>query len=86
MVAMLFFDGQLILPDGGIDVAPAIAQFRVSFILIALVAGRTSFLARLAPRIGGYARIITSIFLVATGVLTLVFDQHPLLDPLYGVW
>lgn len=87
VVAMLFFAWSIGSAGmGALMLLLLSLSFGIPFILIALVAGRTSFLARLAPRIGGYTRITTSVFLVATGVLTLFFDQHPILDPLYQVW
>ncbi|MCS4538733.1 MAG: cytochrome c biogenesis protein CcdA [Thaumarchaeota archaeon] len=87
VVAMLFFAWSIGSAGMGATMLLLLSlSFGIPFILIALFAGRTTFLQRLAPRIGGYTRVATSFFLVTTGILIMIFDQHPLLDPLYGVW
>lgn len=84
VVAMLFFAWTLGSAGmGGFIMLLLALTFGIPFVLIALMAGRTSFLEDLAPRIARYAGLATSAFLILLGVSTLLFDNHPLLDPLY---
>ncbi|MBI3023817.1 MAG: sulfite exporter TauE/SafE family protein, partial [Thaumarchaeota archaeon] len=84
VVAMLFFAWTMgSAGSGGLIMLLLALTFGIPFVLIAVLAGRASFVERLAPRIAGYAGLATSVFLILLGVSTLLFDNHPLLDPLY---